>query len=218
MLGIIAGSAFLNAGRGKRVATRYGAAHAWISGEACILFRHGTGVPPHMVSHRANIAALKKLGAARAIGLFSVGSLRKKIRPGSVVVPSDYISLWDSATFFDRAARHVVPGLDKDLRKRLRAAAQQCGIGSLEGVYVQTRGPRLETPAEAKMLSRFGDVVGMTMGTEATLAAEMGIAYAGICSVDNYANGIGAIHPDEIIKRQRVNSGRLMQIARRLVT
>ena len=35
-----------------------------------------------------------------------------------------------------------------------------------------------------------GDVVGMTMASEATLASELGIPYASLCTVDNFCNGI----------------------------
>jgi len=58
------------------------------------------------------------------------------------------------------------------------------------GIYIQTIGPRFETRAEINMLKRFGDIVGMTMASEATLAMEYGIPYASICSIDNYCNGI----------------------------
>ncbi len=58
------------------------------------------------------------------------------------------------------------------------------------GTYVQTIGPRLETRAEIKMLKRFGDIVGMTLASEATLAMELELPYASICSVDNYCHGI----------------------------
>lgn len=59
-----------------------------------------------------------------------------------------------------------------------------------KGVYFQTTGPRLETPAEIKMFANFGDVVGMTLASETVLANEKGISLASICSVDNYGNGL----------------------------
>lgn len=58
------------------------------------------------------------------------------------------------------------------------------------GVYVQTAGPRFETPAEVRMLRTFGDVVGMTGASEAVCCSELGIAYMQICMVDNMANGL----------------------------
>ena len=58
------------------------------------------------------------------------------------------------------------------------------------GVYAQTKGPRLETKAEVRMLSDYADVVGMTIASEATLACELGVGYAAVCSVDNLAHGL----------------------------
>ena len=59
------------------------------------------------------------------------------------------------------------------------------------GVYWQALGPRLETPAEIRHIARDADVIGMTIGSECVVAAELGLAYAAICAVVNYANGVG---------------------------
>ena len=59
-----------------------------------------------------------------------------------------------------------------------------------QGVYVQTTGPRLESRAEIAFFKTIGDVVGMTMASEATLASEIGIPYAALCTVDNFCNGV----------------------------
>jgi purine nucleoside phosphorylase len=60
------------------------------------------------------------------------------------------------------------------------------------GTYVQSTGPRFETPAEVRMLAAFADLVGMTLAAECILAGELGVRYAGLCTVDNLANGLGA--------------------------
>lgn len=61
------------------------------------------------------------------------------------------------------------------------------------------------------MLAAFADVVGMTMASEATLAAELGIAYASVCTVDNYANGIAEkpLTYEAIVRTQKENLGTL---------
>lgn len=95
------------------------------------------------------------------------------------------------------------------MRKILAEKAAGTGLYvENSGVYFQTRGPRLETRAEIRMLAGFADVVGMTMGDEATAAAEAGIEYAAICSVDNYANGImdAVISQEEIDRLSSKNS------------
>ncbi len=40
------------------------------------------------------------------------------------------------------------------------------------------------------MFQALGDVVGMTMASEATLARELDLPYACICTVDNYCHGL----------------------------
>jgi len=59
-----------------------------------------------------------------------------------------------------------------------------------KGIYAQTKGPRFETKAEVKLLKDYADIVGMTLAKEATVAKELDLEYASICSIDNYANGV----------------------------
>jgi 5'-methylthioadenosine phosphorylase len=58
------------------------------------------------------------------------------------------------------------------------------------GIYIQTSGPRFETRAEVSILKKLGDVVGMTMASEATLSMEYAIPYVSLCCIDNYCNGV----------------------------
>jgi len=69
-------------------------------------------------------------------------------------------------------------------------------------VYVQTRGPRIETVAEVKALAWIADVVGMTVASEATLACELGMKFAALCTIENYANGLG----DGVLTYERIVS------------
>ena len=63
-------------------------------------------------------------------------------------------------------------------------------------IYVCTEGPRLETAAEIALAADLGaDVVGMTLCPEVWLAAELGLAYASLCLVTNFATGRWHIDP-----------------------
>lgn len=157
--------------------------------------RHGPDhrIPPHRVNHRANLWALKEVGVSGVVGTSSVGSLKKEIPPGTLVVPDDYLAPWAVPTYHDEEVVHITPSLDAELRRRLVEAARGEGATVRDGgVYVQTRGPRLETKAEIRFLREFGDIVGMTMAEEATLARELDLPYASLCAVDNYGHGIRA--------------------------
>ena len=83
--------------------------------------------------------------------------------------------------------------------KNLHARSLRPGYG---GVYVQTRGPRIETVAEVKSLAWIADIVGMTVASEATLACELGIQFAALCTIENYANGLG----DEVLTYEHIVS------------
>ncbi len=181
------------------------------------LARHGRRheIPPHGVNHKANIWALREVGVERLVTTSSVGSLKLDIRPGEFVVPDDYLSPWKIPTYHDEAVVHVTPELDPILRKELLKAARSAGVRARDGgVYVQTTGPRLETRAEIRMLQQFGDVVGMTMASEATLARELDIPYACVCTVDNYCHGLTEepLTYDEIVRVQREKTEDLRRV------
>jgi len=222
MLGIIGGTNFkgtkiLKNLKGKTVATEYGNVDVLVNEKIAFLNRHGKShnIPPHRINHKANIKALKKLGTTKIIGICSVGSLRKSIKPGSILIPSDYVNFWGIQTFFDSRIKHITPELDEALRKIIIKKSKQAGVKIIpEGIYVQTTGPRLETKAEIKILKNFCDVVGMNLASEATLAQELGIGYAGICSVDNYANGVvpKKLDFETVVKDSRKNSASVMKI------
>ncbi|MDD4083809.1 MAG: hypothetical protein PHD05_10545, partial [Sphaerochaetaceae bacterium] len=57
--------------------------------------------------------------------------------------------------------------------------------------YIQTNGPRLETPKEISFFKTIGaDVVGMTAASEIILAGELGIKMAAIAFSINPASGV----------------------------
>ena len=167
---------------------------AIVAGEVVGLPRHGfdRSVPAHLVDHRANVRALCELGCGRVLALGSAGSLRVDLEVGSFVCPDDFYAPETAPSFYDDPRGHSVPGFDPDWRKAILDAWSERTETDLVdgGVYAQTRGPRFETPAEARALARVADVVGMTLVGETVLAREAGLAHAAVCSVDNLANGI----------------------------
>ncbi|UCF07264.1 MAG: MTAP family purine nucleoside phosphorylase [Thermoplasmata archaeon] len=227
MIGVLGGvgfsqSAIFSSTEVETVETPYGSVHMFLAGRIAFVARHGRAgnVPPHKINHKANISAFKGKGISKVIGVNSVGSLKPEISPPTILIPHDYFNPWDIATIFDDRIVHVVPGLDQALRNDLLSFADILGLGAVEkGVYVQTLGPRLETKAEVRVLKAFGDVVGMTMANEATLAKEMGLGYASICSVDNFAHGITdePLTNEMILKNARANGERIAEFLLKVV-
>jgi 5'-methylthioadenosine phosphorylase len=197
-LGVIGGTSLfgtklLEGAKEKMVETKYGKAYLLVTDELVFIPRHGkaTNIPPHRINYRANLASFKVMGVEKVIGATSVGSLKRDITPRSLVVPHDYICLFNIPTVYDDEIVHVTPGLDEGLRTTLIAVSKDLGLELIEHcVYFQTAGPRLETKAEINFMKNYADVVGMNMASEATLATEFGLRYADISTVDNYAHGI----------------------------
>ena len=169
-----------------------------VSDEAVYLPRHGIGpghILPHLIDHPANFQALKHFGVSTIVAVCSVGSLQRRITPSHFLVPDDDVSFWSPVTAVNNEARHITPGLDENIRATLIRELKRRKLPCVpRGVYVQTPGPRLETRAEVRFLATFGDVVGMTMASEATVARELGLDYAALCVIDNFANGLVS-HP-----------------------
>ena len=211
MLAIIGGSgltqlANLNVVRREVVRTPYGEPSGALTfGRLCeqpvvFLARHGYGhtIPPHQVNYQANLWALKEARAEVIISVASVGGIRTDLCPGTLVVPDQIIDYtWGRKSTFheglDEPVVHIdfTEPYDAAVRRRILAAGAAAGEKVFDGaVYAATQGPRLETAAEINRLARDGaDVVGMTGMPEAALARELGIPYAAINVVANYAAG-----------------------------
>lgn len=175
---------------------------------AVFLHRHGEGHkdPPHAIKHRANIAAMASLGIQAIFATSAVGSLHLDIKPGTIVLLSDLIDLTRNQaerTFFHNTVVHtdVVPPYSEPLRHAIYTSARSLNTPIRHtATYVCTDGPRFETPAEIRMMAGFGgDVVGMTVASEAMLCIEAGIHYCGISIVTNLGAGLSQepiIHGD----------------------
>ena len=213
MLAIIGGSglgklATIEAPHRRVVRTPYGEPSGALTfGRLCgrdvvFLPRHGHGhtIAPHEVNYRANIWALREEKVTAIISVASVGGIRADLAPGVLAVPHQIIDYTHGrrGTFFegpDQPVTHVdfTEPYCPQLRASLLAAAAGAGepmVGG--GVDAGTQGPRLETVAEIDRLERDGaDMVGMTGMPEAALARELGLSYAALAVVANFAAGRG---------------------------
>jgi 5'-methylthioinosine phosphorylase len=164
------------------------------------LARHASGhsIPPHRINFRANIWALHGLGIRRVIGVNAVGGIRSDMGPRAIVVPDQIIDYTHGRfTSFCDVDGAKVEHIDfsqpysAPLRQAVLAAAQRAGVAVIDGgCYGATQGPRLETRAEIARMRRDGcDLVGMTGMPEAALARELGIEYACLALVANWAAG-----------------------------
>jgi 5'-methylthioadenosine phosphorylase len=159
------------------------------------LSRHGRGhrFSPSEINYRANICALKILGAERIISVSAVGSLREDLPPLEFLIPDQFFDRTRGriSTFFDGGiVAHV--GFDKPtcpaLSAHLASACDRTGIKTHRGgTYVCMEGPAFSTIAESHTYRQLRfDVIGMTGVTEAKLAREAELCYATFALITDY--------------------------------
>jgi len=162
------------------------------------LARHGNPhqIAPHNINYRANIWALKSLGAEQIIAVAAVGGITPEMTPARLVIPEqiiDYSYGREHSYFAEDLAtvEHIDFSFPYD--EALRLALIKCDVDLdiyPSGTYGCTQGPRLETAAEITRLERDGcDLVGMTGMPEAALARELKIPYACCAVIANWAAG-----------------------------
>ncbi len=164
--------------------------------EVVFLPRHGRGhrILPSELNHRANLWAMKKLGAAWVISVSAVGSLQKKYHPCDIVLVDQFLDRTKrdfEHTFFGRGiVGHVAFAhpIAEELRRLLLKSARACKARVHDGgTYVNMEGPAFSTRAESMTNHKFGyDVIGMTNLGEAKCAREAEIAYATMAMITDY--------------------------------
>jgi 5'-methylthioadenosine phosphorylase len=163
-------------------------------GDAYLLQRHGDdgATPSHLVDHVANLRALVALGCDRVLAVNSVGALRDSLPVGTFLLADDFVALGATPSTFTDERGHRVLSFDHAWRERVLDAWHATTEVPLHdgGVYWQTIGPRLESAAEVRMFAHHADVVGMTMASECVVAGELGLAYASVCVVEHFADGV----------------------------
>lgn len=164
--------------------------------DVLFLSRHGAQHQylPHEVNYRANIFALKELGATQIVGVSAVGSLSEPIAPGDLAIPTQYFD-WTrgrrAQTFFGEGiAVHVSTAnpVSENLAQWVARHAQALSIRLHTGMtYGCVEGPRLGTRAESHFLRQAGcHLVGMTNVPEVFLAREAQICYVTIGIATDY--------------------------------
>lgn len=170
---------------------------------ACLSGRaHGyEGHPPARL--RLPLRTMRRLGCEAAILLSTVGAINPSIRPGRLVAVSDHLNIGGFnplAGANDEAIGPRFPSMvdayDPKLRQHAARAAAKAGMVLVEGVMTHHPGPSFETPAEIRAYRMLGgDLVGMSMVPETTVARHCGLRVLGIGAVTNMGAGMEASGP-----------------------
>ncbi len=184
------------------------------------LARHGRGhrLMPTEINFRANVWALKSLGAEFVLSASAVGSLREDVHPLDVVVPDQFLDRTRHRvdTFFGEGlVAHV--SLADPVCAHLAgvAAAGARGAGATVhegGTYLCMEGPQFSTRAESHAWRMLGaTVIGMTNMQEARLCREAEICYATLALVTDYdcwKTDEEPVSVDTVVGRLATNAGR----------
>ncbi|MDR0669292.1 MAG: S-methyl-5'-thioadenosine phosphorylase [Treponema sp.] len=208
-IGVIGGSGLdnpdiLTNSRDEEVSTPYGAPSSplkrgTIGGtDVALLARHGREhtIPPGKVNYRANIAALKAAGCSHILATTAVGSLREEIHRGDLIIVDQFIDFTRqrNMSFHESFAPHkpvhtpMGTPFDAALRKLLIENCRDLAYPFHEtGTVVTIEGPRFSTRAESRMFRLLGgDIINMSIATEAVLAGEAEIPYAVVAMSTDY--------------------------------
>jgi 5'-methylthioadenosine phosphorylase len=212
-IGVFGGSGFYSLIENAQetwVETPYGApsdrvAIGEIAGKrVAFLPRHGKDhrFPPQSINYRANLFAMKSLGVKFIIAPNACGSLKKDVRPGSMVVCDQLVDRTSGRkdTFFDGPVTTHVSFADPycpTLRRIAINALRSLDIETHErGTVVVIQGPRFSTRAESKWFQSQGwEVINMTQYPEAYLARELEICFVNISLITDYDVGLEGMAP-----------------------
>jgi purine nucleoside phosphorylase len=223
-IGIITGSGThalpgFDAGESASVQTPYGEAAVtkgvYAGTDVVHISRHGPGHArlSNQVTHRANIWALKELGASAVIACTACGAVDPALQLGSLVVfddlhfSSNRLPDGSLCTFFtepgDRQRGHwILHGgpFSEGARASLLEAAAVVGHSTRDGgAYGHVDGPRFNTPAEIAALAACGVVaVSQTAGPETVLCGELELPFALMGFVTDYANEVRPGEPTPV--------------------
>ena len=198
--------------------------------EALFIPRHGTNhnLLPTEVNYRANIYALKKMGATKLLGFSAVGSLIEECVPGDLVIPAQFIDrtrgIRKSSFFGEGLVGHV--SLAEPVTSRLvdvlkRGSKEFEFKSHFDKTLIVIEGPQFSTKAESCFYrSLKAHIIGMTSYPEYALAREAGLAYMNCCFVTDYdcwKEDTPHVTVHEVIKVMKENNKKAFHVARALL-
>ena len=236
MIGYIVGSGFYDQPgfTPSELETRHGRVAVWLGSNggrpAALISRHGQGHArlSHQVNHRANLLALKQVGATAVVSCSVCGVLRndwaigRPLLASELYFPSNRLPGGELCTVFDRPGEpgrgHLIAGslLDSALGAAVEQVWRRQDSAPHVGIYGQVDGPRLNTKSEIRALRAAGvDFISQTCGPEAVLADELELPYPLAALGVDHANGVtNPPTPPEILA---ANLGAATKAFRRLI-
>lgn len=156
------------------------------------------------------------LGVKTLVMTNAAGGINENMKPSELMVITDHIGLFCDSPLRGANLDEFGPRFpdqtqvyDISLRDKLVEAAKELQIPLHQGVYMYTRGPQYETPAEIRALKALGgDAVGMSTVAEAIAASHSGMKVLAVSCITNYAAGISGmpLSHEEVMQNANASS------------
>lgn len=139
-----------------------------------------------------------KFGCKKIILTNAAGGINPNFVPGDLMLINSVNSMGlknDLSHLIGYANADSITGIRNfqlsSVYKKIQMAAVEEKIDLKDGVYWYSKGPSYETPAEIKMMGKFGgDAVGMSTVHEQIYAITLGMETGSISCITNFAAGI----------------------------
>ena len=140
----------------------------------------------------------KKLGSKYILLTNAAGGVNSSFTPGDLMLADSFNGMFlkkELTGFLGLTGidnkNHLIDFPSRELNNIISAAAGEQNVNLKRGVYWYTKGPSYETPAEVKMIKKYGgDAVGMSTVQEAVFACWLGMKVSAVSCITNYASGI----------------------------
>jgi inosine/guanosine/xanthosine phosphorylase family protein len=168
-----------------------------------------------------------RLGARVLVLTNASGGVDPSLEAGTLMIITDHLNLTGRTPLLGPNDDELGPRFldltevyDRELRARVRGAADTEGVALAEGVYAGLLGPTYETPAEVRMLGVLGaHAVGMSTVMEAIAARWIGLRVVGVSLVTNKGAGLSPtpLTHEEVLVAANEAGPRLARVLARFV-
>lgn len=172
------------------------------------------------------VRVLHALGASVYVASNAAGGINRTFEPGDLMLVADHINLMFRNPLAgpvqkgDQRFPDMADPYDASLRALMHDVAHAQGVDLKDGVYMGLLGPTYETPAEVRMLEKFGaDAVGMSTVPEVIVARAIGMRAVAVSLITNKAAGLSTsdLSHEDVLHVGRDASVRFEQLIRGFV-
>ena len=188
-------------------------------------FHYYEGYPQSQIALAVRV--MKRLGVEKLLLTNAAGGVNLAFSPGDLMLISDHINFSGSHPLIGENDESFGPRFpdqsnvyDRELREKVKNAANEAGVAFREGVYMMFSGPSFESPAEIVFARTVGaSAVGMSTVPEAITAAHCGIQTIGISLITNMAAGVlnQTLSHEEVQETAALASERFSRLVDRIV-